>query len=539
MAQSKTELLSALKKNFIRLQQIQNTNKGILKYLPKDFIKTISEGTTYLKNIGNEADDPCDMLDIVYPSSNVTKKGEKGYAELFDSLVRAIYSSGSGASLYNKVKGKNIYFIKAVSKDCFYNTNLMNLKPCRFNELKDYSFICLTSSDNFSVMELYSIDGALVEKIIPKEQLFDDRWEENEKDIKQEKWTVTDIDFYVKHVCIQDESGTELATENYKNPVIEDGIYKDFYLKTFNVTLKDSRPAYTYHDRRNGVSKRKTTFHIVGSQKEEISKEVVLEGMTKEVVIEMQHAYSINKITIDTNLDFDKWYLNGKSMIDDPNISKGKGVLTFGAGLAKGRYTIYVADANGNRSKDYAVEKDTKNGHVEVTFDLSKLSSMNWDKSNIVQQIQLEEERIKTYLELTILKDMATLLNKLNKSVSANVMKEIKMLTDDCKNMVDVAKDLLGEAIPFVKGICALINIVGSKVQRAQEYIKARQTYENITKAIGEIEQATEELSNFNSSIGDEEKNKLVWDYYEKLTGGHATTGMIISDIKDNFRKIH
>jgi hypothetical protein len=539
MTQTKNQLLAALKSNFALLQKIQATNKEVFKYLPKDLLQSISEGKNYLKESQEEAEDPCSILDRVFPRGNITEKDEKGYDELFKSLVKAIYASDKGASTYEKIKGKNIYFIKAVSSECFHQVNLSNLKPCRFNEMKSYHFICLTSSDNFSVMELYTADGSLVAKLVPKKQLFEDKWIEKEEDIKQVTWSVGEVDFYIKHICVEDETGKHIDIKKFTKPVVIEGKYKDFYLQPFKKSLKDSRPAYTYIDRKNGFTERKATLHIVGSQKEEISKEIILKGMQKEILFEMQHAYSVNKVTVQTDLDFDKCYINGKGITYSPNLSQKGAIFTFGAGLPKGTHSFFIADKGGNKSKEYKIKKDTQNGHIEILFDLSTLSSTDWDLDTICQQVSIEEKRIFNYLLIDVLGKMEDLFEKLDKRISSSLLKALKIVTSDAKNLADISKELMGQTIPFLKGICAVINLINSRVQNAQSMIKARQNNATIQRAREEIKKGIGELDAFNSTVGDYEKDQLVWDYYVNKTNGHATTHIIIGDIKKNFRKIY
>ena len=232
-------------------------------------------------------------------------------------------------SFTNKIQGKNIYFIKATSKDCY--NYLANLYPCRgYYEMKNYHFICLHSSNDFEVSILYDINAQKKYEVIPQKQLFEDKWEESNFKVETYKWKPKEkVDFYVKHVCIIDENGKDIDKHTYKNPVIEEGRYKDFYLKPFKLVLKDSRPAFEYrHDRKNITLERKTIINIIGSKDEKISREIILKGMQKEVEIELEHSYSENEVELSTNIDFDKTIINNVKCINEPQLIGDNVILT-------------------------------------------------------------------------------------------------------------------------------------------------------------------------------------------------------------------
>jgi hypothetical protein len=495
---------------------------------------------------GNSYDDPCSMLDQVYPSSNVTDKYDSKNEELRQYLYQQMIKLDGGYDLYkSKVHGKSIYFIEAANKKCFYHDHLANLYPCRFAAQKrnDHDLICLTSSaGNFTVLTVYGKQGNLIKNIIPKKQLFDDAIEERERDIKEVvKYFDDPIDFFVVEAYLVDEKGKRIASEQLDKPKLVKGRYQNLK-ETFNLKLRDPRPAYHYERsrRKNHILQRKTTLVLLGSNGETAKKEMTLVGMEKDVAFSFKHAYSETAKKITTSLDFDKIAVGRETLTYDPAIT-GKGqptILYIGAGMPKGNYTIQLVNKDSQKSQSCTANKTTKNGVIAISLDLSGLDDLDWDKEAIRSAVKDGQETVKSNLVINIFTELLELFEDSDKRGYISDLEKLKHLTDQSKNIVDIAKDLLGTSIPFVKGVCGAINLIADNVRLMSKIEKRRAAYEERKAVVKEIKKAIKHLNSYNDTSLDEDTVQQTWNYYKGKTGGDATTSMIAFDIQETFGKL-
>ncbi len=492
-------------------------------------------------------EDACDMLDKIYPASNVVQYDDSAYKEMFQQLVKQMYSNPkcNAVEIYEKIRGKKIYFVKAASKECFYKDHLSNIKPCRFYQ-NEHDFICLISSPSFEVTTLYDTSGFEVAKVVAKKQLYEDPIDEGRADlIEVYSWKVKEpVDFLVTSVHIEDESKAELYRKTY-SPKIERGICTNLNTNLQTVVFEDSRKAYTYSrfSRTNQPIERPTTIYITGlvdGKEQSLKHEVVLRNMQKKMEVKFTQAHSIVEKNIKVDFDFDKFILNGKVITYDPTLVSGQPILHIGAGLSKGKYTVQFADDNNQRSTSYNINKTTNNGTIKLLLDLSSLDDEDWSKNDIVTAIERGQEMVKDHLLVNILTKMLKLLESMNKSAEKNITKEIMRLSSMSKSMVDIVKALTTEEIPFVKGICGAIDLIAGNIQAVNQLIKQRETYNKRSICIQKIESMIAELNTYQFNSSGKEQDKMIqetWDYYVALTKGNVTTSIVVSDIKKTFSK--
>ncbi len=492
---------------------------------------------------GSNTYDACSLLDRVYPLSNVTSKNDSGYQEQYQLLVKKMFATDKGSDLYAKIKGKTVYFIEAASKECFYSDHLSNINPCRFSMGKSSShdFICLTSSSNFEVLTLYGQDGWKIADIIEKRQMYEDRIDESKEEVKSVYWNIdSPVDFFVEEILMVDETGEQLDNKNIGVPHIISGKYENLDTATKSIFMKDGRPAYIYdhRNRRNSVSQRKVTILVKGSQGEVLQKNLVLKGMEKLVKVSFKQAYSINKLNITTDINFDKWRLNEKELLYPPHFVDGKTVLYAGAGMPIGSYKIVLIGADNELSQPYRTDKATKNGIIEITFDLSNLDSGHWDSNVIAAHIKSENNKALLYLQKKVVGEIINYLEKLNSAEDRDALAAIMQLTSSYKNMLVISQELAGESIPFIGGICSAIDLAVSNIRAIEKAIEKRIVYAQRANHINNLKNTLREIEIYKDREEEEKNMQLVWDYYKKKTKGDATSKMIITDIETQFRKI-
>lgn len=536
----KEQALQELYTAYQSLLQLKKKQPAIWKHLDDNAQKAILDAKDILKGqkvstASSASDDVCSNLSRVYPS--VVGTSHSDYKDHYNTLTKEIFKHNDGASVYSKIKGKNIYFLPVYNKEAFYSDNLRNIKPCRFNEVKSYSFICLVGTDNFKTMELYTIDGTLVKKLVQTEKQFEEQIDESEEAIKETTCDFGLVDFYVSNIFMKDENGEVIASRDYDPPTVAAGVYTRFRKTPFSQTFMDKRKGYNYKYRTNYPTKRPTTLEVIGSQGEKKTKKITLEGMTKKVIVKVQHQHTIDQLAINTDLaDHDKWYLDGKIQTSRPSLT---GTLTFGAGMPAKTYEIYLADADGKKSKAYKVAKQSKNGYVQVNVSLGGNSGTEqWNMVDILQTIQGEEERIMNYMTFDLMEEMLDMMKQFNDSPQFDPYNEFHNLVDTCSDIIG-AVESIGESIPFVGGICSAIKAISTNVTNMRAMVQARNLYNKRANFIKELEAAIATLKAYNKTIGtNDAQYQQVLTYYETKTKGNATTQMICNDITLQYNKI-
>lgn len=536
----KEQALQELYTAYQSLLQLTKKQPAIWKHLDDNAQKAILDAKDILKGqkvstASSASDDVCSNLSRVYPS--VVGTSHSDYKDHYKTLTKEIFKHNDGASVYNKIKEKNIYFLPVYNKEAFYSDNLRNIKPCRFNEVKSYSFICLVGSDNFKTMELYTIDGTLVKKLVQTEKLFEEQIDEAEEAIEETTCDFGLVDFYVSNIFMKDEKGEVIASRNYDPPTIEAGVYTRFRKTPFRQTFIDKRKGYNYKYRTNYPTKRPTTLEVIGSQGEKKTKKITLEGMTKKVIVKVQHQHTIDQLDINTDLaDHDKWFLDGHIQASRPSLT---GELTFGAGMQAKTYEIYLADSEGNESKPQKVTKRSKNGYIAVTIKLGGDSgTKHWNMEDILKTIQDEEQRIMNYLMTELLTEVLELMKQFNNSPNLDPYDEVHNMVDTFSDVIG-AIESLGENIPFLGGICSAIKSITTNVTRMKAMVEARRLYHQREAFIEELNAAIASLNKYNKTIGNNTNQyQQVLTYYENKTQGNATTQMICSDITLRYNEI-
>ena len=492
----------------------------------------------------SDTQDACSLLDEIYPASNVIKYGDSNYQATFQQLIKQIFANpkGNGAAIYAKIENKKIYFIKAATKDCFSTGHLANIRPCRLHR-EPHDFICLISSPSFEVTTLYNLDTSIVAKIVAKKQLYEDPINEERETIEEYAWNIQEpVDFLLTGVYIKDQNGVELFSKTY-TPILEKGLYTNLDNQAQTVVFQDTRPAYTYDKKHriNQAIERPTTIYLTGlvDEKEQtIEHKVVLKNMQKRIKIHFTQAYSEIEKKIKVDFDFDKFILNGKVITYEPDLVQGQPQLHIGAGLPKGSYSIQFADDNGNRSVTYQVNKATNNGVIRLLLDMSALDDEDWDKNAIVAAIERGQGAVKFHLLDNVIGEMNKLFEEMNSAAQEDILEEIKRLSNTGKNIVDIAKALTKEEIPFLKGICAAIGLITENMQAVKKLIKQREAYNRKSVCISKIEEMEKSFESYKGKYVDGEIIQETWDYYEELTNGDVPTRAVVSDIDATFRRL-
>lgn len=583
------ETYSRLAKNIdshtIKVAKLDELMTAISPILKQEQIsESLEEVTNENAFVGDDLEgvnsDNCDYLDKIFPESSITSplvnKGAYGTTKgkvlnLINPLIiklRSVIDNPNVAEnnkpklrvkrenlvrLYQDIAKSNVYFVSADVPNCY--GQISNIPGCRFREphphgwdpntrkLFNYKYICVHSGKAYvDILHVYQVSNGREIRIIDvNENIKKNKYSENVT------WNIDEsVDFYIKEVLIKEGDKLLKRLPGQQKPFLgNDGKYYHMHNKDFMTFIfKDKRDKFAYDGQRNHRTTRPVTV-IVNSWEsgQVIKKDYQLVGEQQNCTINISYKHSINRYNFATTLDFDKCTWGGKDIIHNPVFENGKSILRFGHGWPKGSGRFVAYDKDGNiypAQGDQAImmHKKTRNGYIEVAIEVSYLANQ-WKKEVMWNRIMVKYNQLYNKIEFKILQPMFDLLKAVDKRTEDKTYKQVKMGLTVMKDMADVAKELLETSIPYVKGICGLINVVWSTMSHIKMAEEKRELFLKKEAYIEAISNGMKELKSFTSPIGTVEDKNDVWEHYKKKTRGRATSSMILKDIEVTYSKLN